>query len=258
MDKYNNVIDSRSIYSIECSLSKILNLPLNEIKNRLNINIEKYSSEELIRVIYDRFNDEMYNVNLDGLILYHMTRLSDEMINNIKLKGLKPFENIIDDWINELFVIDDNIANIKNDVYKLNNQKSHRDDYIYSELYIDGQYICFIKDGPDFILNVFNNKEQFKKYILRYTDLEDYKRRTKPYLIKIYLKNSELENLSKYEKYFSSEMSKLQYYICLYLNILCYYYRNLKQQSGYSIKFKKCKVLDILDISTYDVNNFES
>lgn len=242
-----NIIDSTSVYSIERSLKKILNLPLDKIKKNLKINIEEYEPNELLEEIYNIFKDELDIIKLDGLIMYHMTRLSDEMKKNIEINGLKPLKEVIDDWVYELFVVDNNIDKIKNDLKKMIEKPDY--DYMYSGIYINGNNISFMQCGPDIVAHIFRNRDRYflKNYVLRYKSFEDYIKCTRPYFIKIYVDNSELENLAKNKSGIMSIIDKEKYYVCLYLRILCYHYAKIiNQQNIDSIKFKTCNTLDVI------------
>lgn len=238
------IIDGESYDKLLSSIAIIMNVTKSDIQNELNKYPNDLIDKEFIEKFYNSQFYKNHNSNYDGIYLFHLTRCTDEMLQNIKEKGLlKPQEAIkyikmdIDNHFNvtglkqALLNIDDN-----------NLKRNPVDNNIYAmAVNVNDEAFRKIDRNKDY---KFLNKEQGSEYVIdilnalqpQYNFILDYLKFKKPYIIKVFIDKKELEKTVKYEQLHKKiNISLSDYYLLQYLYIVYIFLNNRTTYfSGYT------------------------
>lgn len=232
------IIDGESYDTLISSLAFIMGTTESKIQNELIKYSNDLSETEFIENFYNSNFYNKSNSNYDGIYLFHLTRCTDEMLQNIKEKGLlRPKEAIkyIKMDIDNHF----NVEGLKQTLLNIDDNKLKRnpvDNKIYAmAVNINDESFSKIDRNKDY---KFLNKEQGSEYVLdllnalqsKYEYILDYLKFTKPYIIKIFIDKKELEKTTKYEELHKKKISLSDYYLLQYLYIV---YRFLNNRTTY-------------------------
>ena len=230
------IIDGESYDKLLSSIAIIMNVTKSDIQNELNKYPNDLIDKEFIEQFYNSQFYKNHNSNYDGIYLFHLTRCTDEMLQNIKEKGLlKPKEAIkyikmdIANHFNviglkqTLLNIDDNSLKrnpVDNNIYamsvNINDESFKKIDKRKSYHFLDKQ------SGPEYVRDILNILQQKYDYTL------DYLKFTKPYIVKVFIDKEDLEKTEKYENLLKKiNISLGDYYLLQYLYIVYIFLNNI-------------------------------
>lgn len=229
------IIDGESYDTLISSLAFIMGTTKNEIQNELIKYSNDLSDTDFIKKFYNSNFYKKYNSNYDGIYLFHLTRCTDEMLQNIKEKGLlkpkKAIKYIKMDIANHF-----NVAGLKQALLNVDDSKLKRnpvDNNIYAmAVNVNDESFRKIDRNKDY---KFLNKEQGSEYVIdvlnalqpKYNFILDYLKFTKPYIIKVFIDKKELEKTVKYKKLPKKiNVSLSDYYLLQYLYIVYIFLSN--------------------------------
>lgn len=225
------IIDAESYDSLISSIIDIMEIELTNIQDELNKYPNDLSEKEFIEKVYQSKFYKGYNY--DGIYLFHLTRCTDNVLLNIKEKGLLPPLEAITYIKNDII----NLFELKHDALNFDNSKlisNPVDNSIYAmQVNISDKKIKKIDEetnyhfldkqsGPEYVRDILDLYE--KKHSLTL----DYFSYTKPYIIKIFIKAEDLEKTKNYIDFYKEyNMSLKDYFLLSYLYILYIFLKNM-------------------------------
>ena len=225
------IIDAESYDNLMLSITDIMGVTNINIKSELSKYPNDLSEDEFIEKVYKSKFYKGYNY--DGIYLFHLTRCTDNMLFNIKENGLLPPLEAITYIKNDIT----NIFELKHDALNFDNSKLIRnpvDNSIYAmQVNISDKKVKKIDEetnyhfldkqsGPEYVRDILD------KYKEKYGFALDYFNYTKPYIIKIFIKDEDLEKTKNYIDFYNRyNMPLKDYFLLSYLYILYIFLKNM-------------------------------